>query len=345
MTPEAEQDFESQVYAYVGRQVCPRQPAKDAVNAAMIRHWCEAMGDTNPAYLDPDWAEDSRRGKLISPPAMLYVWNQEGLVVATEGRPPDAQSDLVELFNQHGFFGTLGTDVVQEYTREISPGDTVHMEMVIDNISEQKTTARGVGYFFETLATFTDQHEEVIGTQRFRVLKFKPEPPASGGSEKAAASAPAEEPAEKPPLSVPEPNRQTLSLDAIQVGDTLPNLDIPVSTGLIVGAALATRDFERVHHDKDFAQSTGLPDVFMNILTSQGLMARFVTDWAGPEATVSALALRLGAPNLPGMIMTVTGEVAAVDTETQQVEIAVNGENDKWGMHMRGTVTITLPGD
>jgi hypothetical protein len=115
---------------------------------------------------------------------MMYVWNQEGYSVASTGRPSDPQTDMVELFNQHGFTGVLGTNVKQEYVKEVGPGDTVYVEMVIDNISERKATARGSGYFFETLATFTDQNEDVIGTQRFRVLKFIPqEQPAAAASE------------------------------------------------------------------------------------------------------------------------------------------------------------------
>jgi hypothetical protein len=136
---------------------------------------------------------------------------------------------------------------------------------------------------------------------------------------------------------------RTLSFSEIQVGDKLPPLEIPITTGLIVGGALATRDFEKVHHDKAVAQSTGLPDVFMNILTSQGLMTRFVTDWSGPEAVVKSLSIKLGAPNLPGMTMMITGEVTALHEDGHRVEVAVNGENDIWGMHMQGSVQIALP--
>ncbi len=338
MSALPQEEFEAQVYAYVGREVCPRQPAKDAVNAAMIRHWAEAMGDANPAYQDTDWAASSRRGQVIAPPAMMYVWNQEGIKVATEGRPSDPQSDLVELFNTHGYIGTLGTNVVQEYMKEVCPGDTVHMGMVIDSISERKATGRGEGYFFETLATFTDQRGDVIGTQRFRVLKFMP----PEGSAAAAMAFDPPDPGEL--LPAPAPRKDTLGCADIAVGDTLPPLQVPVSTGLIVGAALATRDFEKVHHDKAVAQSTGLPDVFMNILTSQGLMTRFVTDWSGPEAVVKALSIKLGAPNLPGMVMTIVGEVSAIHSDNNTVEVQVKGDNNAWGNHMSGTVTLELPG-
>lgn len=136
---------------------------------------------------------------------------------------------------------------------------------------------------------------------------------------------------------------KTLSRNDVSVGDKLPPLEIPITASLVVGGALATRDFEPVHHDKSAAQAIGLPDVFMNILTSQGLMTRYATDWSGPEAVVNAVELRLGAPNLPGMVMTVTGEVKAVDAASGRVDIDVVGENNIWGMHMQGSVTLTLP--
>jgi|TARA_B110000483_G_scaffold240776_1_gene322157 hypothetical protein len=136
---------------------------------------------------------------------------------------------------------------------------------------------------------------------------------------------------------------KTLTRAEVAVGDKLPNADIDITTGLVVCGALATRDFEPVHHSKAAAQAVGLPDVFMNILTSQGLMTRFATDWSGPDAVVKSVDLRLGAPNIPGMLMTVSGEVTALDKDSGLVDLAVTGENNIWGMHMQGTVQLTLP--
>lgn len=135
----------------------------------------------------------------------------------------------------------------------------------------------------------------------------------------------------------------TLNFADVRVGDKLPELAIDITTGLVVGGAIATRDYEPVHHDKSVAQAAGLPDVFMNILTSQGLMSRFVTDWSGPEAVIKKLDLKLGAPNVPGMVMTISGEVTEKDESEGLVSIAVIGENNIWGMHMQGTVNIALP--
>jgi len=135
----------------------------------------------------------------------------------------------------------------------------------------------------------------------------------------------------------------TLNYADVKVGDKLPELSIDITTGLIVGGAIATRDYEPVHHDKSVAQAAGLPDVFMNILTSQGLMSRYVTDWSGPEAVIRKLDLKLGAPNVPGMVMTISGEVTDKDDSSGLISIAVIGENNIWGMHMQGTVNIVLP--
>jgi hypothetical protein len=138
-------------------------------------------------------------------------------------------------------------------------------------------------------------------------------------------------------------DKNTLNYAEVNVGDKLPALAIDISTGLIVSTALATRDYEQVHHNKSVAQAAGLPDVFMNILTSQGLMTRFATDWSGPEAMVRSLDIKLGAPNVPGMIMTVTGEVTAKSDEDGVVDVDIVGENNIWGMHMQGTVQLALP--
>lgn len=137
--------------------------------------------------------------------------------------------------------------------------------------------------------------------------------------------------------------KETRSYSSVSVGDTLPALEIPITSGLIVGGAVASRDFTPVHHDKKTAQDAGLPDIFMNILTSNGLMGRFVTDWSGPDSTIKSIDIKLGAPNLPGFVMTITGKVKAKDDAKGTVDIEVVGENNVWGMHMMGTVSVALP--
>ncbi len=133
---------------------------------------------------------------------------------------------------------------------------------------------------------------------------------------------------------------KNVKLSDVNVGDSLPELPIPLTTSLIVGGAVASRDFTPVHHDKSAAQAAGMQDVFMNILTTNGLVGRFVSDWAGPNALIRHVKIRLGTPNLPGDTMTLTGRVTSNEGDVVEVEVA--GKN-AWGNHVTGKVRVALP--
>jgi 3-oxo-4,17-pregnadiene-20-carboxyl-CoA hydratase beta subunit len=132
----------------------------------------------------------------------------------------------------------------------------------------------------------------------------------------------------------------SLRYDDVQVGDELPPLEVPLTRTLIVATAIASRDYQDVHHDPTLAVERGSPDIFMNILSTNWFVGRFITDWAGPDATIKKVAIRLGAPNYPGDTMTMTGSVTA--KEDGVVEVAVRGANSR-GDHVTGTVTMALP--
>ena len=135
--------------------------------------------------------------------------------------------------------------------------------------------------------------------------------------------------------------RESLRSDDVQVGDELPVLAIPLTRTLIVATAIASRDYQDVHHDPGLAQERGSPDIFMNILSTNGFVGRFITDWAGPDALLKSVKIRLGAPNYPGDTMTMTGSVTAKSNGV--VEVAVRGANSL-GDHVTGTVSLELPG-
>lgn len=128
----------------------------------------------------------------------------------------------------------------------------------------------------------------------------------------------------------------------VKVGDALPEQRIEVTASLIVGGALASQDFTPVHHDRGVAQASGMQDVFMNILTTNGLVERFATDWAGVDARVKNVAIRLGTPNLPGETMVMTGSVIERDDAEKTVVVEVVGKN-AWGNHVTGTIKVALP--
>jgi 3-oxo-4,17-pregnadiene-20-carboxyl-CoA hydratase beta subunit len=133
----------------------------------------------------------------------------------------------------------------------------------------------------------------------------------------------------------------------VAVGDELPALTLPITRTLIVSGAIASRDYQDVHHDSVLARGRGSKDIFMNILTTNGLVGRYVTDWSGPRSRLAEVNIRLGAPNHPDCTMTLTGSVAekgplSDDGAYGTVTVALRGANDL-GDHVTGTVTVLLP--
>lgn len=126
----------------------------------------------------------------------------------------------------------------------------------------------------------------------------------------------------------------------VTAGDELPQLVVPMTATRIVAGAIATRDFMPVHHDRDYANSQGAPDIFMNILSTTAYCSRFLTDWAGGDAMVTHLAIRLGVPVFPGSTLTFTGTVTAV-REPDLVDVELRGATDL-GDHATGTATLSL---
>jgi hypothetical protein len=127
------------------------------------------------------------------------------------------------------------------------------------------------------------------------------------------------------PLGTPPP---------VVVASDLPELRIEVTPTFVIAAALATRDFQDVHHDRDSAVARGSKDIFVNILTTTGLVQRYVADWAGPDATITGIAIRLGVPCYAYDALTFTGRV--VDPQT----VEVVGRNSL-GTHVTGMVRIS----
>jgi acyl dehydratase len=135
----------------------------------------------------------------------------------------------------------------------------------------------------------------------------------------------------------------------VSEGDALPELTIELTRSLIVATAIASRDYQDVHHDPELAVQRGSPDIFMNILTTNGFVGRFVTDWAGPGARIESVSIRLGAPNYPGDTMVLSGSVTKTEASPRPgegrgvVEVAVRGANSR-GDHVTGAVRVALPG-
>ena len=159
----------------VGASVAP-----DPVNQPMIRHWAAAFEDHNPVYTDAAFAAASRFGGIVAPPLMLQTWTMAtpeitgiaergGSPVETHGPSPLA------VFDDAGFVGTLASNSEFEIERYLRLGEVVSASTVIESISGRKQTRLGPGHFVTWVTTYVDASDEVVGRQRFRILKFKPD--------------------------------------------------------------------------------------------------------------------------------------------------------------------------
>jgi len=178
---DTDTEFRNKLQALVGRPTGGTgkpSVAPDPVNQPMIRHWAHALDDMNPAYLDPEFAAGSRFGGIVSPPVMLQTWTMpaptlEG-IRERGGVPVETGENPVAFLEEAGYTSIVATNSEFEIERYPRLGDVISSTSVFEEVSDEKTTALGTGYFFTWVTTYTDQHGEVLGRQRFRVLRFKP---------------------------------------------------------------------------------------------------------------------------------------------------------------------------
>jgi uncharacterized OB-fold protein/acyl dehydratase len=195
---------------FEGQEAGPSFDAPDPVNQAMIRHWAEAMGDTNPVYVDEKAARDVGFPGVVAPPTMLQAWVMSGLAATLElqaaraaGNPPteNPQEKLMALLDTAGFTSVVATNCEQEYLRPLVLGDRLSVRSVIESVSPEKKTGLGAGHFVTNRMDVSDQDGKLVATMRFRILKFRP--PAQPAAPDAGSALPRE--AEAPAPRRPRP--------------------------------------------------------------------------------------------------------------------------------------------
>lgn len=184
MSEPTHDPLHERLQGWIGKSLNPNGPFEgpDPVNPAMIHNWIDAFDDRNPVYEDRSLAGSSRFGQLVAPFAMMQTWTMarprlEG--IAERGGAAvelDPNGPLTAL-NQAGYTGTLATNSELEFERPLHIGDVITVDTRLESISPRKTTGLGPGYFVTWISTYTDQHDQVVGRQLFRILKFNPHAP------------------------------------------------------------------------------------------------------------------------------------------------------------------------
>jgi hypothetical protein len=299
--------------------------APDPVNVPMIRHWVDALDDRNPAY-DEATAATTRFGELVAPPAMLQTWTMGRPTIAGIAERGGAAGEInaesaLAVLAAAGYTGTLATNAVLTFDRYLRVGDVLSSDTALESVSEQKHTGLGQGYFVAWSHRFVDGAGASVGNQLFTVFKFAP-------------GSPPDQPREASRQPAPDP----------PAGEELPAFDLDVTATVVVAGAIASRDFMPVHHDRDYAVAQGAPDIFMNILTSNGYVSRYVTDWAGQDSQLRQISTRLGAPAVPGKPLRFRGRVAGetIEAGERHLEVSMRADSDL-GTHLTATVLVSVP--
>ena len=165
-------DLMKRLESFVGKSGGASRQCAYPLNDAMIHHWCDAIGDRNPSYLDPEFAQASIHGGIVAPPTMLQAWTMVGFRPDVENE--NSQKTVLDVLDDAGFTSVVATNSEQEYFRYLEPGDLLSHEVEIESVSGEKKTGLGVGHFVTQLYTYRDGEGEIVGQMRFVLLKFRP---------------------------------------------------------------------------------------------------------------------------------------------------------------------------
>ena len=304
------------------------------VSRVQIWQWCSAMGDQNPLYLDEEYQHSHAIHGPVAPPAMMQMWTMRDVRMeyapgSTDQRPYQIFDTLTEV----GFPANVAVSYDITFHRYLVEGDRAKHYTTVVNISDLKDTALGRGHFVTEHVEYLDQHDALFAEAL--ITYFQYQPLASDDKAQVEAQTPT-----SPVESAWSPSFTDLRLDQLSAGQALPELVIPITHKLIISGAAATQDFIDVHHNVPAARAAAMPDIFMNILTTSGLCARYLSDWAGPASRLHKLSFKLMAPNTPGDTMVMQGRVSEL-REDRQVSVDFAGKNNL-GFHVTGSATLSL---
>ena len=268
-----------------------------AVSAWAIRAWCAAIGDLNPLYLDPATG--------IAPPPMLQSWVGPGLMVEYEPAA-SLHAEVRSAFAAEGFTAVVATDYAQEYLADVKVGDRLQELSHVESISALKLTRLGAGHFVTIVFEFSNQSGHVVGRLRVQTFYFKP--------------ALSEKTQQKP---------------VGKLSRSPGSIVVPVTTTLIIAGAMASNDFEKVHHDRDVARAQGLRDIIMSIITTTGLVARAARELFPLNKPVREISLRLETPVCPGDTLVFSNEAGDAGTNS----CTIIGQTE-YGRHVRASVAF-----
>lgn len=312
------------------------------VSRVQIWQWTSAMGDRSPLYLDDAYRAGTEFDRVVAPPAMMQMWTMRDINDNYAPGSTDAPPyQIFDTLTENGFPGNVAVSYDITFHRYLLEGERAHHYTTVVNITDLKKTALGEGHFVTERVEYLDQDEKLFAEALITYFQYKPAEQAQGSEQAPQQAAPGAAATEA--ATGWQTDFSDVSFADLKEGTTLPELVIPITHKLVVGGAIATQDFIPVHHNVPAAQAAAMPDIFMNILTTSGLSARYLSDWAGPASRLKKISFKLMAPNTPGDTMTMQGRVSGLQDDGDQHLVSVDfaGRNGL-GFHVTGSATLAV---
>lgn len=314
------------------------------VSRVQVWQWCSAMGDRNPLYLDDDYRQKSGFDRVVAPAAMMQMWSMRDVNMEYAPGSTDAPPyQVFDTLSENGFPGNVAVSYDITFHRLLLEGDRAHHYTTVVAISDLKRTGLGEGYFVTERVEYLDQDDKLFAEALITYFQYRPAAQDNTGAEPGDTKNRIE-PVAPGAGAGWQSDFTDIQADGLSEGQSLPELVIPITHKLIVSGAAASQDYIDVHHNAPAARAAAMPDIFMNILTTSGLSARYLSDWAGPGSRLKKLSFKLLAPNVPGDTMTMQGRVAKLEVleHGHCVSVDFAGRNSL-GFHVTGSASLVLP--
>jgi acyl dehydratase len=361
----------AQLQSFVGKGGDRYIPSRDTVTREAIARIVECAGDRNPVYRDAEFAARSVHGAIVAPPSSIMSFRQNAFAAVRSSdwtdndgvhhfrldplpnrgsdfldSSPNSETDyyldiVPSVLRAAGYTSLAGTGGELRIRRYPRVGDRLSFSTAkILSIAGPKNTAAGEGYFTNCVYNVKDQNDEILAEVYSSQIDFAPSAKGAAPLTKKVAAGAASAPSLRPSIGSAVP----LTIKDISVGQEMPSLIVEVTSSLIIAGALFGGDPTDVHHDREASIRRGFRDYFMNTMTTQSLVSRFVSDWAGPEAVVERFSWRLSAAAHINDNLYLTGKVTEIepDGERGRVTVAVVA-NNSLGTHATCNLRLLLP--
>jgi acyl dehydratase len=311
----------------------------------LIRHWCEATEDSNPLYLDREYAKSQGFSGVVAPPTM----NMTFAIPYRWPRPNSNATGPTALHYRLKKLMSLPVGVVvdteTEYLRFVELGDRLFLSNRLASMTGPKKTRLGEGYFWVTEGIARNQNDEITSRTRTTMFAYSPGlTEEESDDDTPGILSKATEDALSAERCTHLPTDQSVYWDEVQEGDTLPTLMMPITVTRCIYLASATRDFSPHHSNSQYAQEqVKARDMFLNTPFNTGMMSRFATEWGGPRSRLRKVKLYMRENICAGDDMVIDGRIvkkyAEADDHLVDIDIQVSTQH---GPAYTASVTLSL---